>query len=134
MSCIVLYSNKACKVMLPFPASDDEFRHLITKLLELTPNAKYRWICESHIDPNSEQIITSPQHLEPGRTYRLIYINERVKRIQRLSRRRTLNKMRRKVSALANLPFSKRTKSMTSRKSWNDLLSSSSQLVSALKR
>eukprot|EP00483_Globobulimina_turgida_P002846 UN02851 len=78
-----------------------------------------------------DEVITSHQQLKPGQTYTIIYINPEAKKTQHILRHKKLNLMRRKRSK-TNLPFSRRKSALTSRKSWLDLLSKSSQLIAPL--
>mmetsp|Transcript_77533 Transcript_77533/g.69407 ORF Transcript_77533/g.69407 Transcript_77533/m.69407 type:complete len:138 (+) Transcript_77533:70-483(+) len=136
MSCTISYSNKFCKILLPFCGSQEQFDSFIMKRLGLRENDRYNIISDNDYDPSltKNQIkINSHKDLVSGHRYKLIYINKEVKKIQHLSRARKLNKMRRKSSGFEGLPFSRQNVAFKSKKSWQNLLKRSSKLVASLK-
>ena len=135
MSCTIWYRNKYCKILLPFTGTQKDFNTFITKRLGLRENDRYSIISDNEYDPSSENQINikSPNDFVSNHQYKLIYINQEVKKVQHVSRARKLNKMRRAQSGFEGLPFSRQTKAFKSRTSWKDLLRRSSKLAVALK-
>mmetsp|Transcript_77534 Transcript_77534/g.69408 ORF Transcript_77534/g.69408 Transcript_77534/m.69408 type:complete len:138 (-) Transcript_77534:125-538(-) len=136
MSCTISYANKVCKILLPFNGTQEQFHSFVTKRLGLKETDRYNIISDNEYDGSmtTNQIrIKTHKSLVVGHQYKLIYICKEVKRIQRMSRARKLNTMRRKSSGFEGLPFSRQTVAFKSKKSWQKLLSRSSKLMATLK-
>lgn len=131
MSCTISYgNNNRCKIILPFNGTQDQFRLFITKRLGLKNEDKFHIVSTN----DNQTKINCCKQLKSNIEYTIIYINREVRKIQRISRAKKLNKMRRKSSSFEVLPFSRQSVAFKSKKSWSNLLRKSSKCITSLKK
>mmetsp|Transcript_60903 Transcript_60903/g.96812 ORF Transcript_60903/g.96812 Transcript_60903/m.96812 type:complete len:136 (-) Transcript_60903:147-554(-) len=134
MACIISFADARCKILLPFNGDDEQFLSFVSKRLGLKHTDKFYIVYDTAYNPmRSQETIHSARQLKPNQFYTILYIDQTVRKLQKMSRAEKLNKMRRKSTNFETLPFSQQNIALKSRRSYNDLLKKSAKLVAPLK-